>query len=160
MHCLVSSILVKELGRQLGWSSCSMVQCDLIKDKSWQEKSNNSFVIGDIYEYLDKCCCGLAQLLHLCLTLYNLMDVSPAGSSIHGILQARTPQQVTYLLVAIVFLFLFLFPLTSVQVSQDNRALKLNIHYVSLDSPLYTIAWKHSGIEKWWNSFQFLSKNI
>ena len=30
-----------------------------------------------------------AELLHLCPTLYDPMDRSPQGSSIHGILQAR-----------------------------------------------------------------------
>ena len=33
-------------------------------------------------------CCVL--ILHLCLTLCNPMDCSPPGSSVHGILQART----------------------------------------------------------------------
>ena len=30
-----------------------------------------------------------AKLLQLCLTLYNPMDCSPPGSTVHGILQAR-----------------------------------------------------------------------
>ena len=33
--------------------------------------------------------CMCAQLLQSCLTLCNLMDCSPPGSSVHGILQAR-----------------------------------------------------------------------
>ena len=33
-----------------------------------------------------------AKLLQLCLTLYDLMDCSPPGSSVHGILQARILQ--------------------------------------------------------------------
>ena len=33
--------------------------------------------------------CGHAKSLQLCLTLYDPMDGSPPGSSIHGILQAR-----------------------------------------------------------------------
>ena len=30
-----------------------------------------------------------AKSIHLCLTLYDLMDCSPPGSFVHGILQAR-----------------------------------------------------------------------
>ena len=33
--------------------------------------------------------CVHAELLQLCLALYNLMDSSPPGSSVPGILQAR-----------------------------------------------------------------------
>ena len=33
--------------------------------------------------------CVCVKLLQLCLTLYDLMDCSPPGSSVHGILQAR-----------------------------------------------------------------------
>ena len=33
--------------------------------------------------------CLCVQLLQSCLTLYDLMDCSPPGSSVHGILQAR-----------------------------------------------------------------------
>ena len=36
--------------------------------------------------------CVCAKLLQLCLTLYDLMDCSPPGSSVHGILQARILQ--------------------------------------------------------------------
>ena len=36
---------------------------------------------------LHRCCCLVAQL---CLTVCNPMDCSPPGSSVHGILQART----------------------------------------------------------------------
>ena len=33
--------------------------------------------------------CVCVKLLQLCLTLYDLMDCSPPGSSVHGVLQAR-----------------------------------------------------------------------
>ena len=33
--------------------------------------------------------CVHAKLLQLCLTLYDPMDCSPPGSSVHGVLQAR-----------------------------------------------------------------------
>ena len=39
--------------------------------------------------FLDGKNMGHAKLLHLCLTLYNPLDHSPSGSSVHGILQAR-----------------------------------------------------------------------
>ena len=32
----------------------------------------------------------VVKLLQLCLTLFDTMDYSPSGSSVHGILQART----------------------------------------------------------------------
>ena len=35
-----------------------------------------------------------AKLLQSCLTLCDAMDCSPPGSSVHGILQARTPEWV------------------------------------------------------------------
>ena len=35
------------------------------------------------------CACMRAKLLQLCLTLCNLMNCSPPGASVHGILQAR-----------------------------------------------------------------------
>ena len=37
----------------------------------------------------DVSCCVCAQSLQSCLTLFNSMDCSPPGSSVHGILQAR-----------------------------------------------------------------------
>ena len=37
-------------------------------------------------------CCVCAKSLHSCLTLCDLMDCSPPGSSVHGILQARAPE--------------------------------------------------------------------
>ena len=37
----------------------------------------------------EKKTCVCAQLLHLCPTLWDPMDCSPPGSSVHGILQAR-----------------------------------------------------------------------
>ena len=43
-------------------------------------------------DHLDRCTPSLdlfAKLLQLCLTLYNPMDYSPPGFSVHGILQAR-----------------------------------------------------------------------
>ena len=36
------------------------------------------------------CACMHAKSLQLCLTLFNPMDCSLPGSSVHGILQART----------------------------------------------------------------------
>ena len=35
------------------------------------------------------CACVCARSLQSCLTLYDLRDCSPPGSSIHGTLQAR-----------------------------------------------------------------------
>ena len=40
---------------------------------------------------VESCCCSVAKL---CLTLCNLMDCSPPGSSVHGILQARILERV------------------------------------------------------------------
>ena len=45
-----------------------------------------------------------AQLLQLCLTLWDLMDCSLPGSSIHGILQARTPRVGCHALLQGIFL--------------------------------------------------------
>ena len=38
---------------------------------------------------MDACLCVCAQLLQLCLTLFDPEDCSPPGSSVCGILQAR-----------------------------------------------------------------------
>ena len=45
------------------------------------------------YKHLEECsvCCWVA---HSCLTVCDLMDCSPLGSSVRGILQARTLEQV------------------------------------------------------------------
>ena len=40
------------------------------------------------YSFL-QCACVSAKLLQSCLTLCDSIDYSPAGSSVHGILQAR-----------------------------------------------------------------------
>ena len=40
--------------------------------------------VGYIYIYR-----GGGLVANLCLTLWNLMDCSPPGSSVHGIFQAR-----------------------------------------------------------------------
>jgi len=40
-------------------------------------------------------CCVHAKLLQFCVTLCNPMDCSPPGSSVHGILQARTLEWVS-----------------------------------------------------------------
>ena len=40
------------------------------------------------YSFL-QCACVPAKLLQSCLTLCDSIDYSPAGSSVHGILQAR-----------------------------------------------------------------------
>ena len=39
---------------------------------------------------------GKVKVTQLCLTLCNPMDISPPGSSIHGILQARILEWVAY----------------------------------------------------------------
>ena len=39
-------------------------------------------------------CSVYAKSLQLCLTLCDLMDGSPPGSSVHGILEARIPEWV------------------------------------------------------------------
>ena len=41
--------------------------------------------------------CVHAKLLQLCLTLFNPMDCSPPGPSVHGILQTRMLEQVAML---------------------------------------------------------------
>jgi len=41
---------------------------------------------------------GHAKLLHSCLTIYNPLDHSLPGSSVHGILQARVLEWVVMLL--------------------------------------------------------------
>ena len=38
---------------------------------------------------MEKYACMGAKLLQLCLTLWDFMDCSPPGSSVHGILQSR-----------------------------------------------------------------------
>ena len=44
-------------------------------------------VLPFVFPFLIHGGCALAKLLQLCLTLYDPMDYSPPGSSIHGILQ-------------------------------------------------------------------------
>ena len=46
-------------------------------------------IIGDIWVLISVCCC-CCLVAQLCLTLCDPMDCSPPGSSVHGILQART----------------------------------------------------------------------
>ena len=41
--------------------------------------------------------CAFAKSLQSCLTLWDPMDCSPPGSSVHGISQARILEQVTIL---------------------------------------------------------------
>ena len=45
--------------------------------------------------FLDVPCCVLCLFTQSCLTLCDPMDCSPPGSSVHGILQARTLEWVT-----------------------------------------------------------------
>ena len=45
-----------------------------------------------IHTHQTHCCCSVTQS---CLTLWNPMDCSPPGSSVHGISQARTLEWVT-----------------------------------------------------------------
>ena len=45
-----------------------------------------------IHTHHTHCCCSVTQS---CLTLWNPMDCSPPGSSVHGISQARTLEWVT-----------------------------------------------------------------
>ena len=45
-----------------------------------------------VYVCIFSKCCVCAKSLHSCLTLCDLMDCSPPGSSVHGILQARAPE--------------------------------------------------------------------
>ena len=53
----------------------------------WQKRKaeKSSHVLGSMC--MQACMC--AQSFQLCLTLCDLMDCSPPGSSVHGILQAR-----------------------------------------------------------------------
>ena len=51
--------------------------------KHWQQSQNPKQVLIDT---VHECACSVA---HLCVTLSDLMDWSPAGSSVHGIFQAR-----------------------------------------------------------------------
>ena len=44
---------------------------------------------GKVRVCLIQCACMCARSLQPCLTLFNPMDCSPPGSSVHGILQAR-----------------------------------------------------------------------
>ena len=44
---------------------------------------------------IEKYACMGAKLLQLCLTLWDSMDYSPPGSSVHGILQSRMLERVS-----------------------------------------------------------------
>ena len=57
-------------------------------------------------DHLDRCTPSLdlfAKLLQLCLTLYNPMDYSPPGFSVHGILQARILEWGAIFLLQVIF---------------------------------------------------------
>ena len=47
------------------------------------------YVDVDVDLYICRDACVHAKLIQLCLTLCDLMNCSPPGSSVHGILQAR-----------------------------------------------------------------------
>ena len=51
----------------------------------WGTDSSGTF---SVFQVLDKCCVR-AKSLQSCPTLYDPVDCSPPGSSVHGILQAR-----------------------------------------------------------------------
>ena len=56
-------------------------------------KEYDKLYLFNLYAYLiymQSAVCVCAKSLHLCLTLCDAMDCSPLGSSVQGILQART----------------------------------------------------------------------
>ena len=59
-------------------------------------KRSMSSIVEILYIYLNVwkeiylCLCLYSLVAKLCPTLFDLMDCSPPGSSVHGILQART----------------------------------------------------------------------
>ena len=64
-----------------------------------------------------KCyCASCAKMLQSCLTLFNLMDCSPPGSSIHGILQARILNGMPFLLGSILKLWMETFIYSHLQI--------------------------------------------
>ena len=58
----------------------------------WGAPAHESFLLFKSFRYRRCCCCLVAQS---CPTLYDPMDCSPPGSSVHGISQARILEWVT-----------------------------------------------------------------
>ena len=56
-------------------------------------------VLGGVYFIMYVC----AKSLQLCLILFDPIDCSPPGSSVHGILQARTLEWVAILVKAVIW---------------------------------------------------------
>ena len=54
------------------------------------------YVDVDVDLYICRDACVHAKLIQLCLTLCDLMNCSPPGSSVHGILQARILEWVAF----------------------------------------------------------------
>ena len=82
-----------------GYIHCGYPGCDTVRvlqDVTSFTRWNWVKGIEDLCYFL-KVCVNLCEevkvlVAQLCLTLWDPMDCSPLGSSVHGILQARTPE--------------------------------------------------------------------
>ena len=61
----------------------------LLNRRIWRFTDGSSSFPPDHTDEKQSVCCVCAESLQSCLTLCDPMDYSPAGSSVHGILQAR-----------------------------------------------------------------------
>ena len=73
--------------RQESWCHCLLLLCAYVCVYIYTHTHTHTHT----YIYTGLC----APLLQLCLTLWDPMDCSPPGSSVHGILQARILEWVT-----------------------------------------------------------------
>ena len=84
--------------------SCLIPQPVPFRDEGFSRKLENpsghlvntssKAVTKDLRDDEELVCACLLGLLQLCLTLFNPMDCSLPGSSVHGILQAEIPEWV------------------------------------------------------------------